>query len=127
MRHWLEDRIIQPRLTGGLGGVDNGACGSVIIELRRGNHIHRRLVWIGGSTASNGVRGFGRSYHEASLKISDGKGYATAYPDLQGGRLTRARLETQRDIIDSEFGAGATDLIDIKRTLIIVEDANERN
>lgn len=122
MRHWHEDRIVQPRLTGGPGGIDHGAPGSVLIELRRGNRVHRRLVWIGGSSSSNGVRGFGRSYHPASLSISGEHGYAAAYPDLRGGRLTRTRLATQRQLIDAEFGAGATNLVDLGRTLVIVDD-----
>lgn len=122
MRHWYDDRIIQPRLTGGFGGVDHGSKGIVLAELRRGNAVHRRLVWIGGGTTSNGVRGFGRSYSPARLTLCDGNGYSAAYPDLTGGRLTPARLETQADIIDREFGLGATKLIDPKRTLVIVDD-----
>jgi len=122
MRHWFEDRIVQPRLTGGPGGIDHGAPGHVLAELRRGNRVHRRLVWIGGSSASEGVRGFGRRYHPASLSLSGEHGYAAAYPDLRGGRLTRARLAGQRAVIDAEFGQGVTDLIDPRRTLILVED-----
>lgn len=115
----LVPRIVQPRHTGGPGGVDHGAKGHVLIELREDGVATRRLIWIGGSRSAGGVRGFGRTYHPASLSLIDGQGYAAAYPTLSGGRLTRTRLEADAALIDAHFGDGAAAAVDPARTLVI--------
>lgn len=120
-RHWHEDRMIQPRRTGSYGGVDHGASGHVLAELRRGNEVALRLIWIKGHMrAAAGVRGFGHVYSPGSLYVVNGRGYHQA-SILDGGRISRARLAEHADAIDKAMGAGTTALIDPTRTLVMVE------
>jgi hypothetical protein len=56
-------------------------------------------------------------------RISDGSlvfNYATELS--VGGRLSRARLETHRRVIDAYLGAGATALLDLKTTVVFGTD-----
>lgn len=113
--------MIQPRRTGSFGGVDHGASGHVLAELRRGNEVALRLVWIKGSKQpAAGVRGFGHVYSPARLYVINGRGYHQA-SILEGGRISRARLANHAQAIDKAMGAGTTALLDPGRTLVMVD------
>lgn len=117
--------MVQPRRTGSFGGVDHGASGHVLAELRRGNEVALRLVWIKGSRhPAAGVRGFGHVYSPARLYVINGRGYHQA-SILEGGRISRARLAGHADAIDRAMGAGTASLIDPGRTLVMVETSEE--
>lgn len=119
-RSWFEDRIEQPRHTGSFGGVDHGSKGSIIAEVRRGNSVHRRLVWFAGHAhASCGVRGFGREYSPARLQVIDGGGHSKA--DIsRGGRLSASLLALNAERIDRALGIAITGLLDHRRTFVVV-------
>ncbi len=120
-RHWHEERMVQPRRTRSFGGVDHGASGHVLAELRRGNEVSLRLIWIKGHMrAAAGVRGFGHVYSPGSLYVVNGLGFHQA-SILNGGRISRTRLAEHADAIDRAMGAGTTALIDPARTLVMVE------
>ena len=119
-RSWFEPRVEQPRHTGSFGGVDHGSKGSIIAEVRRGNSVHRRLVWFAGHAhASCGVRGFGREYAPARLQVIDGHGYSKA--DItSGGRLSTSLLTLNADRIEKALGVAVAALLDHRRTFVIV-------
>lgn len=119
-RSWFETRIEQPRHTGSFGGVDHGSKGSIIAEVRRGNSVHRRLVWFAGHAhASCGVRGFGREYSPARLQVIDGNGYSKA-GITRGGRLSTSLLALNAERIDEALGVAIAGLLDHRRTFVIV-------
>jgi hypothetical protein len=120
-RHWYEARMVQPRHTGRFGGVDHGASGHVLAELRRGNEVALRLIWIKGhKRPAAGVRGFGHVYSPGSLYVINGRGYSQA-SILDEGRISRTRLLEHAQAIDKAMGAGTAELLDPMRTLVMVE------
>jgi hypothetical protein len=104
-------------------GVDFGSDGIALVEVRNGEgQIVRVLGWFAGCrTAVCGVRGFGQRYVPARLKISWADAFEGRTLHDDGGRLTRALLDAHAEVIDSHFGPGTTDQIDIRRTLLIAD------
>lgn len=122
LRHWTEDQIIAPRRTSPYGGVDRGADGRVLVEVRRGNVVANQLVWLSGfRTPSAGVRGFGHHYVPASLYATDRIGMGVPGGELfSGGRLTSARIAASAARIDEILGLPVAHLIDIGKTLVVI-------
>jgi len=104
-------------------GVDFGSDGIALVEVRnREGQIVRVLAWFAGrETPVCGVRGFGHRYVPARLKISWAGGFEGKTLHREGGRLTRALLNAHAEAIDSHFGPGTTNQIDIRRTLLIAD------
>jgi len=104
-------------------GIDFGSDGVALVEVRDGEgQITRVLGWFGGyETPVCGVRGFGHRYVPARLQISWANGFEGRTLHDGGGRLTRALLDAHAQVIDSHFGPGTTDQIDIRRTLLIAD------
>lgn len=124
-RHWHEDEHAQPRFTRPFGGVDHGSAGRILAEVRRGNAVHRRLVWFRATRApAAGVRGFGHVAVPTRLVVIDGGGYHVA-DVFRAGRLSRERLDDHRAVIDEAMGIPVTQALEIGRTLVAVTDAME--
>lgn len=122
--HRYEPMRIEPRHTSPYGGVDHGSSGRTLIERLDGNTPGMRLVWFKATrTASCGVRGFGHVAVPTRLSVLKTWGMSTIDP-LRAGRLSIPRLMTVADQIDAVFGAGATALIDLNRTLIVVHPSS---
>lgn len=112
----------EPRKTVGRHGdtgIDHGASGAILAELRRGKSTDQRLVWFGPSMCAHGARGFGRYYVPTRLSIVDRRGYWVA-SIFEGGRLSKTRLVEHHDKIDRHFGPGVASLLDPRRTLVLI-------
>lgn len=113
-----------PRRTSPYGGVDRGADGRVLVEVRAGNRVESQLVWLSGyMTPSAGVRGFGHHYVPTSLYVTGRIGMGKPDGDLfSGGRLTTARVAEVAERIDELLGLPVAHLVDIGRTLVVIDD-----
>lgn len=121
-KHWVQDRIIEPRRTAPFGGVDHGSEGFVLAEVRKNNKVDRKLVWFKGhEAAATGIRGMGRTYYPANLVVLNHNGITIARI-FEGGRLSRDRIVEYGQIIDREMVKDCAKLLDPRWTLVIVED-----
>lgn len=123
IRSWYEDQHEEPRYTSPMGGgVDHGSTGRIIAEVRRGNAMHRRLIWFRGyKTASCGVRGFGHVYMQASLRVTDRIGM-NVRTIVEGGRLSQTLLDANAGAIGTLLETDVAGMLRLDRTLIIVKD-----
>src|SRR5690606_30522001 len=103
----------------GNGGIDFGAKRRVLAKNKEGS----RLLWISqGHYASQGARGFGRSYIPTSLVLQAPKDRSayTLGVSIADGRITKTKLLELGDRIDEFFGTdGLDEKIDLKKTLVI--------
>lgn len=108
----------------GIGGVDFGSSGKVLV--RKGDVA---LVWFSGySIMSCGVKGFGRDYVPARLVIQGTarNNFSRVSQTLhEGGRLSSKILDRVKKDIDLFFGEGTTDRISL-RTTIVLPSKDER-
>ena len=125
MRTWTEDRAIQPRYSRPIGGVDLGSQGVVLAEVRLGNKVHKRLVWLkGGTRADCGVRGSGQDSFPTSLCVIQGNGISVC-DIFREGRISKKRLLEHRDKIDNAMDCPVTDKINPAKTLYVVVDESD--
>jgi hypothetical protein len=114
------DQKIFSRFSSPIGGVDYGSEGKIIAEIQTGKNLFKRLVWFKGySSASSGVRGFGQDYSPSRLSFIEEDGL-TIHVITEGGRLSKSRVKDHSKEIEKLAGNQITDLIDIKKTLIVI-------
>jgi hypothetical protein len=114
--------MVAPRHTSPYGGVDRGAAGRILVEIRSGNEMDCQLVWRSGfRTASAGVRGFGHHHVPTSLHVTDRIGMGRPGGGLlTGGRLTNARIAQVAGRIDELLGMPVAHLVEVGKTLVVV-------
>lgn len=118
----LVDRIIVPRHSRPMGGIDHGNIGYCLVrQLDRDGSTLRQLVWFKGSRIPVGVRGFGSVYHQGSLNIINRNEYTEKDFHASTGRLSKALITLFSDPIDAAFGEGVSHAIDIRKTLLVTE------
>lgn len=114
------DQKTFPRFSSPVGGVDYGSEGKILAEIQTGKNLFKRFVWFKGySSASSGVRGFGQDYSPSRLSFIEEDGL-TIHVITEGGRLSKSRIKDHSKEIDKLAGSRLTDLIDIKKTLIVI-------
>ena len=120
--HHVAQTII-PRHTRPMGGVDHGSSGRCLVEVQDGDgRMVRRLIWfLGFTTASEGVRGYGRKYVPARLDVHEAGHVLGTTIHNDGGRLSRPLLDKLRPQIDGRFGKGTTDAIKVGSTLVVMQ------
>lgn len=98
-------------------GTDWGAPRRLLV---RANETGYELFIVQGFYTAVGVRGFGREYHRATLALKGPSpfscdGYYTKF--LAEGRISRATLKANFELIDAVFGEGTAEKIDLRGTL----------
>lgn len=104
-------------------GVDFGSNGFSLIERHdRDGQILSILAWFeGGWQPACGVRGFGRRYVPAQLKILWNSGFDSIVLQA-GGRLSHSCIVRHAAVIDEHFGRSVADKTSLRHTLLLVED-----
>lgn len=121
MKFELVDQVVLPRYGGNNGGIDFGGNRRVLAMKNDGSVI--LYVRAGYSSASCGVRGFGREYNPALLQLQTPNDSRSSYylgVGLAEGRISKSRLLEHADKIEEAFGMkDFLQHVDMKRTLVL--------